>query len=153
MQKESRHFPEVRSAKINTLRREEKQFREPSPQPRKLLDHVRDVLRVNHYSVRTEEAYVGWRVTLLLRAKDPALLSHALRLRAAINKRRRPLHWLFGESTQEIPTACSRRFICNRTPWTLEVDLLRGISGTRGCLRARTLPQRAAVERSFLKHS
>jgi hypothetical protein len=25
-----------------------------------LLDHVRDVLRVNHYSVRTEEAYVGW---------------------------------------------------------------------------------------------
>jgi hypothetical protein len=22
-----------------------------------LLDHVRDVLRVNHYSVRTEEAY------------------------------------------------------------------------------------------------
>jgi len=28
----------------------------------KLLDHVRDVLRVNHYSVRTEEAYLGWRV-------------------------------------------------------------------------------------------
>jgi hypothetical protein len=63
MQKGSRHFSEVRSAKISTLPREEKQFREPSPQPRKLLDHVRDVLRVNHYSVRTEEAYVGWRVS------------------------------------------------------------------------------------------
>jgi integrase len=60
MQKRSRHFSGVRSAKINTLPREEKQFRRRPPQPRKLLDHVRDVLRVNHYSVRTEEAYVGW---------------------------------------------------------------------------------------------
>jgi hypothetical protein len=60
MQKRSQHFSGVRSAKINAFPREEKQFRGPSPQPRKLLDHVRDVLRVNHYSVRTEEAYVGW---------------------------------------------------------------------------------------------
>ena len=60
MRKRSRHFSGVRSAKINTLPREEKKFRGPPPQPRKLLDHVRDVLRVNHYSVRTEEAYVGW---------------------------------------------------------------------------------------------
>ena len=28
--------------------------------PRKLLDQVRDVLRVKHYSYRTEQAYVGW---------------------------------------------------------------------------------------------
>jgi Phage integrase, N-terminal SAM-like domain len=60
MQKRSRHFSGVRSAKINTLPREGKQFHGPPAQPRKLLDHVRDVLRVNHYSVRTEEAYVGW---------------------------------------------------------------------------------------------
>jgi integrase len=60
MQKRSQHFSGVRSAKINAFPREEKQFRGPSPQPRKLLDHVRDVLRVNHYLVRTEEAYVGW---------------------------------------------------------------------------------------------
>jgi len=26
--------------------------------PRKLLDQVRDVLRLKHYSIRTEEAYV-----------------------------------------------------------------------------------------------
>ncbi len=32
----------------------------PAPPPRRLLDHVRDVLRMNHYSKRTEEAYVGW---------------------------------------------------------------------------------------------
>jgi len=30
------------------------------PQPKKLLDQVRDALRVKHYSRRTEEAYVGW---------------------------------------------------------------------------------------------
>lgn len=28
--------------------------------PRKLLDQVRDRVRTKHYSIRTEEAYVGW---------------------------------------------------------------------------------------------
>lgn len=28
--------------------------------PKKLLDQVRDILRINHYSIRTEEAYVAW---------------------------------------------------------------------------------------------
>ena len=60
MQKSRRHFSGVRSLKIDALPAGEKQFRGPPPQPRKLLDHVRDVLRVNHYSARTEEAYVGW---------------------------------------------------------------------------------------------
>jgi len=60
MQKRSRHFSGVCPAKIDSFPREEKQFCGPAPQPRKLVDHVRDVLRVNHYSVRTEEAYVGW---------------------------------------------------------------------------------------------
>jgi integron integrase len=60
MQNRSRHFSGVLPARIDTLPREEKQFSRPLPQPRKLLDRVRDVLRVNHYSVRTEEAYVGW---------------------------------------------------------------------------------------------
>ncbi len=59
MQKSGRHFSEVRSAKIGALPKEEKQF-SVSARPRKLLDHVRDVLRVNHYSARTEEAYVAW---------------------------------------------------------------------------------------------
>lgn len=30
------------------------------PQPRKLLDQVRDAIRRKHYSIRTEEAYVDW---------------------------------------------------------------------------------------------
>lgn len=30
-----------------------------APQP-KLLDHVRDRIRVKHYSIRTEQAYVDW---------------------------------------------------------------------------------------------
>lgn len=29
-------------------------------QSKKLLDQVRDVLRLKHYSIRTEEAYVNW---------------------------------------------------------------------------------------------
>jgi len=28
--------------------------------PKKLLDRVRETIRVKHYSIRTEEAYVGW---------------------------------------------------------------------------------------------
>ena len=31
-----------------------------SGKPRKLLDQVRDRVRTKHYSIRTEEAYVGW---------------------------------------------------------------------------------------------
>ena len=59
MQKKSGHFSGVRSFKIPAPQSEGKQFPGPPP-PRKLLDHVRDVLRVNHYSMRTEEAYIGW---------------------------------------------------------------------------------------------
>jgi hypothetical protein len=33
---------------------------EMNRQPKKLLDQVRDAIRVKHYSIRTEEAYVGW---------------------------------------------------------------------------------------------
>ncbi len=32
----------------------------PSPRPPRLLDQVRDALRTRHYSIRTEEAYLGW---------------------------------------------------------------------------------------------
>ena len=34
--------------------------RSPIPPPPKLLDQVRDRLRVKHYSIRTEQAYVDW---------------------------------------------------------------------------------------------
>jgi hypothetical protein len=62
MQKRSRHFSGVREERIASLAGEPKQFSStrPAGRPRKLLDHVRDVLRVNHYAARTEEAYVGW---------------------------------------------------------------------------------------------
>jgi len=33
---------------------------EMEPEPRKLLDQVRDALRLKHYSIRTEQAYVNW---------------------------------------------------------------------------------------------
>jgi site-specific recombinase XerD len=41
--------------------------------PKKLLDRVREVLRVKHYSIRTEETYVGWitRYILFHRKRHP----------------------------------------------------------------------------------
>jgi integrase len=30
------------------------------PKPKKLLDQVRDAIRLKHYSIRTEQAYIGW---------------------------------------------------------------------------------------------
>jgi len=32
----------------------------PTPQPPKLLDQVRDRLRLKHYIIRTEQVYVDW---------------------------------------------------------------------------------------------
>lgn len=36
------------------------QDKSTSEKPPKLLDQVRDKLRVNRYSIRTEQTYVGW---------------------------------------------------------------------------------------------
>ncbi len=41
-----------------------------NPQPKKLLDQVRDIIRLRHYSYRTEESYVYWiRRYILFHAK------------------------------------------------------------------------------------
>jgi integrase len=44
------------------------------PQPAKLLDRVRAAIRAHHYSLRTEEAYVGWvrRFILFHHKRHPA---------------------------------------------------------------------------------
>jgi len=72
MQKIGQHFSGNRAQRIGVSGREINRFSRPQPAtgsigqeataaaPRKLLDRVRDVLRVNHYSLRTEEAYLGW---------------------------------------------------------------------------------------------
>lgn len=51
---------------------------EPQP-PRKLLDQVRDVMRLKHYSIRTEQAYMDWikRYILFHNKRHPALMGHA----------------------------------------------------------------------------
>ena len=36
------------------------------PKPKKLLDRAREVLRVKHYSIRTEVAYVSWMTRYIL---------------------------------------------------------------------------------------
>jgi len=47
MQKRIGHFSEIPPAKIDIFPRGKKQFFQLLPQPRKLLDHVCDLLRVN----------------------------------------------------------------------------------------------------------
>src|SRR5258708_35361868 len=46
------------------------------PETRRLLDQVRDAIRVRHYSIRTEDAYVGWakRFILFHRKKHPSAM-------------------------------------------------------------------------------
>jgi len=34
----------------------------PEQSKPKLLDQIRQLMRLRHYSLRTEEAYIGWRV-------------------------------------------------------------------------------------------
>ncbi len=51
----------------------------PSVQPPKVLDRVRDAIRARHYSLRTEEAYVGWvrRFILFHNKRHPAEMGEA----------------------------------------------------------------------------
>ncbi|ASC70906.1 Integrase/recombinase [Halomicronema hongdechloris C2206] len=49
------------------------------PQPRKLLDQVRDAIRLKHYSYKTEQTYVGWihRYTLFHNKQHPKEMGSA----------------------------------------------------------------------------
>ena len=49
-------------------------IRVPSAQPLKVLDRAREAIRARHYSLRTEEAYVGWvrRFILFHNKRHPA---------------------------------------------------------------------------------
>lgn len=49
----------------------------PSPDNRKLLDRVRDAIRLKHYSIRTEQAYADWikRFILFHKKRHPAQMS------------------------------------------------------------------------------
>jgi Phage integrase, N-terminal SAM-like domain len=45
----------------STIQLRPKKLIEPvEPLPKKLLEQVRDVLRIKHYSYRTEESYLAW---------------------------------------------------------------------------------------------
>ena len=50
-----------------------------SPDNRKLLDRVRDAIRLKHYSIRTEQAYVDWikRFILFHKKRHPAQMAEA----------------------------------------------------------------------------
>ena len=37
-----------------------------APRPKKLLEQMRDVLRTQHYAIRTENAYVDWAKRFIL---------------------------------------------------------------------------------------
>jgi hypothetical protein len=52
----------------------------------KLLDQIRQLMPLRHYSLRTEEAYVGWRVKAApTRQRSGDSFHHALRLRVAVS--------------------------------------------------------------------
>ena len=36
------------------------------PKPKKLLDRVREIMRLKHYSIRTEEAYTAWIIRFIV---------------------------------------------------------------------------------------
>jgi hypothetical protein len=48
------------------------------PRPKKLLEQMRDVLRTQHYAIRTEQAYVDWakRFILFHRKRHPTAMGH-----------------------------------------------------------------------------
>jgi hypothetical protein len=47
-------------AVLQSLQRVSRMVRAPRGQKPKLLDQVREAIQIRHYSMRTEEAYVGW---------------------------------------------------------------------------------------------
>ena len=53
--------------------------KQAAPEKVKLLDQVREVIRLKHYSIRTEESYVGWiRKFILFHGKrHPAEMTEA----------------------------------------------------------------------------
>jgi hypothetical protein len=70
MNRRSRHELASRHVAIPTV---------PEQPKRKLLDQVRDAIRVRHYSIRTEEAYTGWikRYILFHGKRHPAEMGQA----------------------------------------------------------------------------
>jgi hypothetical protein len=61
---------------------------EPQPTPNRLLDQVRDALRLKHYSYRPEQAYVGWITRyVLLAVEEPRPTRRPLRLLPATDDR------------------------------------------------------------------
>ena len=58
----AKHRPDKKSVDAHSINLNQSLVKKGTPmeQPKKLLDQVRDVIRVKHYSIRTEESYVGW---------------------------------------------------------------------------------------------
>src|SRR5499426_4426739 len=82
-----------------------------APKPR-LLDRVRDALRVRHYSRRTEEAYVAWirRYVLYHGKRHPAELSgpEVTRFLSALAVEARVAASTQNQALSVLPTALAR---------------------------------------------
>jgi len=130
----------------------------PSPKPRRLLDAVRDAIRLKHYSPRTEETYVHWIKRFIYfhgkrhpremgAAEVTAFLNHMVQTRdvAAATQNQalsallflyrevldEPLAWLDGLERAKRPA---------RVPTVLSVPevstLLAGMTGTKWLMAA-----------------
>ena len=60
------HFPPPLSKEYIMDKTQDNVNEGSSRKPKKLLDRARVILRLKHYSIRTEEAYIGWMVRFIL---------------------------------------------------------------------------------------
>jgi site-specific recombinase XerD len=125
---------------------------------KKLLDQVRDAIRLKHYSIRTEESYVTWikRYILFHNKRHPnamgsaeieAFLTHqAVNQQGAASTQDQALSALLSVSrrTQNAARPLRRCYSCQkskRLPTVLTKDetlnVIERLSGTPGTLRAQ----------------
>ena len=107
------------------------------PTDRKLLDRVRDALRLKHYSIRTEEAYVNWIKRYIYFHKLLFLY------RQVLNQDLGPIDALRAKKPKRLPTVLTRDEVHRVFAHLSGVDLLMAPllygSGLRlmECLRLR----------------
>lgn len=118
----------------------------PAAAKPKLLDRVREILRVRHYSLRTEEAYLGWmRRYILFHGKRHPREMGAAEVAAFLN-------YLANERTVAAATqnqALNACFFSTRSCWSASWGRLRACSGCGGHPSCRWCSRKGRCGRSW----
>jgi integron integrase len=108
----------------------------PAPAKPKFLDRVREILRVRHYSLRTEEAYLGWmRRYILFHGKRHSREMGAREVAAFLN-------YLANERTV---AAATQNQALNALLFLYEIVLERKLGAIEGLQRVRRPPKLPVV--------